>query len=158
VIISFQRPKFIKVYTLRNFVIEYGVSCMVFLSPALKPPDVSGGADLLRYKAALLRDITKGTICMKFVLYNATGKCAAAKSRVNFANLSLAKTVSQLKICDFLGETFKGFELLQFSLRATTTQLLSSGEFCKLRYNTIPFKCASANVFFYTNKSKMPNF
>jgi hypothetical protein len=41
---------------------------------------------------------------------------------------------------------------------ATATQLLSSGEFCKLRYDTIPFKSASANVSFYTNNSKMPNF
>jgi len=41
---------------------------------------------------------------------------------------------------------------------ATTTQLLSSGEFRKLRYDTIPVKSASANVSFYTNNSKMPNF
>jgi len=38
------------------------------------------------------------------------------------------------------------------------TQLLSSGEFCTLRYDTIPVKSASANVSFYTNNSKMPNF
>jgi hypothetical protein len=43
-------------------------------------------------------------------------------------------------------------------MSATTTQLLSSGEFCKLRYDTMPVKSASANVSFYTNKSKMPNF
>ena len=71
---------------------------------------------------------------------------------------SFATTVSQLKICDFSGETFKGFEVLQFSMSATTTQLLSSGKFCKLRYDTIPVKSASANVSFYTNNSKMPNF
>jgi len=59
--------------------------------------------------------------------------------------------VSQLKICDFSGETFKRFEVLQFSMSATTTQLLSSGEFCKLRYDTILVKSASANVSFYTN-------
>jgi len=41
---------------------------------------------------------------------------------------------------------------------AKTTQLLSSGEFCKLRYDTIPVKSASANVSFYTINSKMPNF
>jgi hypothetical protein len=40
-----------------------------------------------------------------------------------------ATTLSQLKICDFSGETFKGFEALYFSTSATTTQLLSSGEF-----------------------------
>jgi len=41
---------------------------------------------------------------------------------------------------------------------AITTQLLSSGEFCKLRCDTIPVKGASANVSFYTNNSKMLNF
>jgi len=66
--------------------------------------------------------------------------------------------VSQLKICDFSGEAFKVFEVLSFSMSATTTQLLSSGEFCKLRYDTMPVKNASANVSFYTNNSKMPNF
>ena len=39
-----------------------------------------------------------------------------------------------------------------------TTQMLSSGEFCKLFYDTIPVKSASTNVYFYTNNSKMPNF
>ena len=43
-------------------------------------------------------------------------------------------------------------------LSATTTQKLSSGEFCKLRYDTIPVKSGSANVSFSTNDSKMPNF
>jgi len=43
-------------------------------------------------------------------------------------------------------------------MSTTTTQLLSSGEFCKLRYDTIPLKGASANVSFYTNNSKMANF
>jgi len=61
-------------------------------------------------------------------------------------------------MCDFSGETFKGFEVLEFSITATTTQLLSSGEFCKLRYDTVPAKSASANVSFYTNNSKMPKF
>jgi len=37
---------------------------------------------------------------------------------------------------------------------ATTTQLLSSGEFYKLRYDTIPVQSASANVSFYTKKLK----
>ena len=69
-----------------------------------------------------------------------------------------ATTMSQLKICDFSGETFKGFEVLQISMSAMTTQLLSSGEFCKLHYDAIPVKSASANVSFYTNNSKMPNF
>ena len=43
-------------------------------------------------------------------------------------------------------------------MSATTTQLLSSGEFCKLRYDTIPVKSASANLSFCTNNSKMPDF
>jgi len=43
-------------------------------------------------------------------------------------------------------------------MSATTTQLLSRGEFCKLRFDTIPVKSASANVSFYTNNSKMLNF
>jgi hypothetical protein len=71
---------------------------------------------------------------------------------------SFAKTVSKLKICHFSGEKSKGFEVLQFSVSATTTQLLSSGEFCKLRCDTIPVKSASANVSFCTSNSKMPNF
>ena len=33
-------------------------------------------------------------------------------------------------------------------MSVTTTQLLSSGEFCKLLYDTIPVKSASANVSF----------
>jgi hypothetical protein len=66
--------------------------------------------------------------------------------------------VSQLKISDFSGEMFKGFEVLYFSMIATKTQLLSSGEFCKLRYDTIPIKSASANVSFYTNNSKNVKF
>jgi hypothetical protein len=43
-------------------------------------------------------------------------------------------------------------------MSATATQLLSSGEFCKLRYDTTPVRTASANVSFNTNNSKMPNF
>ena len=43
-------------------------------------------------------------------------------------------------------------------MSATTTQLLSSGEFSKLRYDTVPVKSASANVSFYTSNSKIPNF
>jgi hypothetical protein len=43
-------------------------------------------------------------------------------------------------------------------MNATTTQPLSGGEFCTLRYDTIPVKSASTNVSFYTNNSKMPNF
>jgi hypothetical protein len=58
---------------------------------------------------------------------------------------------------DFSGETFKGFEVLYFAMSAMTTQLLSSGKFCKLRYDTVAVKSASANVSSYTNNSKMLN-
>jgi len=43
-------------------------------------------------------------------------------------------------------------------MSATTTQLLSSGKFCKLRYDTIPVRSASANISFLTKNSKMPNY
>ena len=49
---------------------------------------------------------------------------------------SFATTASQLKIYDFSGETLKGVEVLLRAMSATTTQLLSSGEFCELRYGT----------------------
>jgi len=43
-------------------------------------------------------------------------------------------------------------------MSATTTQLLSSGEFYILRYDTLPVKSTPENVSFYTNNSKMSNF
>jgi len=43
-------------------------------------------------------------------------------------------------------------------MSATTTQLLSSGQFRKLRYDTIPVESASADVSFYIDNSKIPNF
>jgi len=43
-------------------------------------------------------------------------------------------------------------------MSSTTTQLLSSGKFSKLRYDTIPVKSASADVSFYTVNSEMPYF
>jgi hypothetical protein len=43
-------------------------------------------------------------------------------------------------------------------MSAMAKKLLSSGEFCKLLYDTIPVKSESANVSFYTNKLKMPYF
>jgi hypothetical protein len=53
--------------------------------------------------------------------------------------------VSHLKTCDFLREALKGLKYYN-SLSETTTQLLSSGEFCKLRYDIITVKGASADV------------
>jgi hypothetical protein len=58
----------------------------------------------------------------------------------------------------FLGETFKGFEVLLSATIAMTIQLLASGEFFKLHYDTIPVQSAFANISFCTNNSKMPNF
>jgi hypothetical protein len=55
----------------------------------------------------------------------------------------------------FQEKPLKVFEELYFSMSATMTQ---SGEFCKLRYDTIPVQSVSANVSFYTSNSKMPNF
>jgi hypothetical protein len=43
-------------------------------------------------------------------------------------------------------------------MSATTTQPLSSGEFCKMRFDITLVKSASASVSFYSNNSKMPNF
>jgi hypothetical protein len=62
---------------------------------------------------------------------------------VDVISLIWDNSVTSQNLCDFSGQTFKGFEVLQFSTSATTTQLLSSGKFCKLRYDTIPVKSAS---------------
>jgi hypothetical protein len=43
-------------------------------------------------------------------------------------------------------------------MSATTTQLLSSGEFYSLPYDILPVKNTSAKVSFYTNKLKLPLF
>jgi hypothetical protein len=43
-------------------------------------------------------------------------------------------------------------------MSATTTRMLSSGEFCKLRYDTIPVKSASAKVLFVPITQELPNF
>jgi hypothetical protein len=80
------------------------------------------------------------------------------KEKISYKHTAHLRQQCQNKMCDFSGETFKGFEVLSFSMSATTTQLLSSGEFCKLHYDTIPVKSASANVSFFTNNSNMPNF
>jgi len=39
-------------------------------------------------------------------------------------------------------------------MSAKATQLLASGEFCKMLYDTIPVKGASTTVCFYTKNSK----
>jgi len=81
-----------------------------------------------------------------------------AMSQQQCHNSSVTTTASQLKSFVFSGEKFKVTEMLQFLESATTTQLLSSGEFCKVNYDTTPFKISSANLSFYINNSKMPNF
>ena len=43
-------------------------------------------------------------------------------------------------------------------MSATTTQLLSSGDFFKQHYYTTPVQSTSANFSFYTNNSIMPKF
>jgi len=58
----------------------------------------------------------------------------------------------------FSGETFKGFEVLLSAISATTTQVLSSGEFWKLRYDTIHVQSASAKVSFCTSNSEIAIF
>jgi len=58
----------------------------------------------------------------------------------------------------FQEKRFKGFEVLYFSMSATMTQLLSSGEFYKLRYDTIHVQSASSKVSFCTIKPKIPKF
>jgi hypothetical protein len=68
-------------------------------------------------------------------------------------------TLSQFKNAVIFQERLlKVLKLYNFSMSATTTKLLSSGEFCKLRYDTVLVKSASANVSFCTSNSKMPNF
>jgi hypothetical protein len=91
---------------------------------------------------------TYGNITISFLL--------PASGRKHIA--LLRQTVSQLKISDFCRETFEGFEVLYFSMSATTTKLLSSDEFYKLCYDTTPVQSVSANVSFDTNNSKMSNF
>jgi hypothetical protein len=66
--------------------------------------------------------------------------------------------MSRLKICDFSGQTFKGLEVLWLPTSATKTQLLSSGEFRKLRYDTMPVKSASAKRYFLYQYLKNAKF
>ena len=67
-------------------------------------------------------------------------------------------TTQNLWLSFFSGEQFKDFEVLLIAMSAKTTQLLSSGEFCKPLYDTIPFQNAFSNVSFYTNNSKNAKF
>ena len=72
----------------------------------------------------------------------------------SYISLICDNSVTTQNFLFFQEECLKILEVLYFTLSATTTQLLSSGEVCKLRYDTIPVKSASAKVSFYTNNSK----
>jgi hypothetical protein len=65
-------------------------------------------------------------------------------------------TVIKSKFVIFQEKLLKVWSAIIF-YESTMTQLLSSGEVCKLRYDTIPVKSVSANVSFYTNKQKCQN-
>jgi len=47
-------------------------------------------------------------------------------------------TVSQLNICEFSGETFKGFEVLQISMRQRRHNCSPAASFANWRYDNIP--------------------
>jgi hypothetical protein len=76
--------------------------------------------------------------------------------KVNIVHLRRECHNSKLVI--FQKIILKFLKCYNFAMSATMTQLLSSGEFCKLRYDTTPVKSASANVYFCTNKSKNAKF
>jgi len=61
-------------------------------------------------------------------------------------------------MCDFSGETFKGLKCCNLLRVQGRHNCSPAASFSKLRYDTIPVKSASANISFYTNNSKMPNF
>jgi hypothetical protein len=62
------------------------------------------------------------------------------KLRGTYRSFATKQHCHNSKFMIFSGETFQGFEVLKFSSSAKTTHLLSSGEFCKLRYDTVPVK------------------
>jgi hypothetical protein len=63
------------------------------------------------------------------------------------------------KFVIFQKKRLKHFEMPQFSMTAKTTRLLYPAASFANRVMTLhPLKSASANIFFYTNNSKMPNF
>ena len=70
-----------------------------------------GGADFLGNKAALLRDIIKGITCVKFFLYNSSGRYAAAKARVHFTSRSFVTKCHNSKFVIFQA---KGLNVLKY--------------------------------------------
>jgi hypothetical protein len=66
-------------------------------------------------------------------------------------------SITTKKFVFFHEKLLKVLKCCNFFVSATTTQLLSSGEFCKLHYDTIPVNSASANASFYTKNSKNAN-
>jgi len=74
----------------------------------------------------------------------------------NIAHLSQQRHKSKFVILQ--EKPLKVLKCYNFLWVTKTTQLLSSSEFCKLLYDIIPVKNASANVSFHTNNLKIPNF
>ena len=79
---------------------------------------------------------------------------SAVRVRVRSADLRvyiahLPQQCHNSKSVTFHEKILKVLKCYNFSTSATTTQLLSSGEFCKLRYDTIPVQSASAKHFFF---------
>jgi len=64
-------------------------------------------------------------------------------------SLTYDNSVKILKSVIFQEQHLKVLKRYNF-LSATMTKPLSSGEFCELRYDTVPVKSASANVSFCT--------
>jgi hypothetical protein len=97
----------------------------------------------------------------KYVMkyYSFTLNCMRSSSKDNyfkyFAYLRQEYHNSKSEI--FQEKLLKDFKYYNF-LWVRRRQLLSSGEFCKLRYDNVIVKSASGNVSLYTNKTKMPNF
>ena len=103
-------------------------------------------------------DTLRGKWCVFILLTNNQFQELREHSRYLIATIYFFQTycsfvtrVSQLKICDFAGENFKGFwsAIIFYECNDDTTAL--QRQELKLPYDTIPVKNASANVYFYTN-------
>jgi len=81
----------------------------------------------------------------------------------NITYRSFATTVSQQqchnsKLVIFQEKCLKVLKCNTFLWVQRRHSCSPAAAFKKLLYSTIPVKSASANVYFYTNNSKMPNF
>jgi hypothetical protein len=68
---------------------------------------------------------------------------------------SFVRKVSQLKMCDFSGETLKCYNFLRVQRQHNCSPAASFADCVMTLYL---LKSAPANVSSYTNNSKMPNF